>query len=283
LLTYNWGAIEFALANRIFGGCDHIHFESGFGPDETDGQLLRRNLIRRFALASAQNLVVPSRTLMKIATDRWRISSSKLLYIPNGVDLSRYAGLAGQREDGLIDRIGRRKTIIGTAAPLRPEKNVGRLLRAFAALDSGADCALVVAGSGVQLGELRSMSTELNIADRTHFLGHIDDVPAFMRSIDIFALSSDTEQMPNSLLQAMAAGRPVAAVDVGDVREMVAPENRALVVPRDAAGALTAALAALAADPTRREALGRLNQQRVTAHYSLDSMVAAYGALLHAA
>jgi glycosyltransferase involved in cell wall biosynthesis len=123
---------------------------------------------------------------------------------------------------------------------------------------------------------------ELGISERTFFLGHVDEVPAFMRAIDIFALSSDTEQMPNSLLQAMAAGRPVAAVDVGDVREIVALENRPLVVPRDEEGALAATIAVLIADPQRREALGRVNQQRVNTHYSLDSMVAAYGALLHA-
>jgi glycosyltransferase involved in cell wall biosynthesis len=81
----------------------------------------------------------------------------------------------------------------------------------------------------------------------------------------------------------MAAGRPVAAVGVGDVARIVAPENRPLVVPRDDQAALTAALAALAADADRRALLGRLNQERVKSHYSLDSMVAAYGALLSAA
>lgn len=282
LLTYNWGAIEFALANRIFGVCDHIHFESGFGSEEADGQLWRRDLFRRIALKSAQKLVVPSHTLVKIASDRWRVPASKLLHIPNGVDVLRYGGKAGKREEGLLARIGRYETIIGTAAPLRPEKNIGRLLRAFAALGPRPDCALAIAGAGVQLAELRSLAMELGISERTYFLGHVDEVPAFMRSIDIFVLSSDTEQMPNSLLQAMAAGRPIAAVDVGDVREIVALENRPLVVPRDEEGALAATIAALIADPQRREALGRVNQQRVKTHYSLDSMVAAYGALLHA-
>ena len=279
LLTYNWGAIEFALANRIFAGCDHIHFESGFGPEEADGQLRRRNIFRRHALGGIRNLVVPSRTLLKIASDRWRVPASKLLHIPNGVDVSRFRGQAGKREDDLLPGAGRYRTIIGTAAPLRPEKNVGQLLQAFAALDRQLDCALVIAGDGVELAQLRLLAAELRIAEHAYFLGHIDDVPAFMRSIDIFALSSDTEQMPNSLLQAMAAGRPVAAVDVGDVRDIVGSENRPLVVARDEEGALAAAMAALIADPQRREALGRQNQQRVEKQYSLDGMVAAYGAL----
>jgi glycosyltransferase involved in cell wall biosynthesis len=282
LLTYNWGAIECALANRLFPVCDHVHFESGFGSEEADGQLWRRDFFRRFALGSVRKLVVPSRTLLSIASQRWGVPRSKLLHIPNGVDISRYGGQAGKREDGLIAVTRPYETIIGTAAPLRPEKNVARLLRAFAALTPRPDCALAIAGDGVQLAELRSLASELKIADRTFFLGHVEDVPAFMRSIDIFALSSDTEQMPNSLLQAMAAGRSVAAVDVGDVRHIVSPENRELVVPRDNEGALAAALAALVSDPQRQETLGRLNQQRVKTHYSFDSMVAAYGALLRA-
>jgi glycosyltransferase involved in cell wall biosynthesis len=216
---------------------------------------------------------------MAIACDRWRVPASKLLYIPNGVDVGRYGGQAGRREDALSADIRSYGAIIGTAAPLRPEKNVGRLLRVFAMLPQ-ADCALVIAGDGVQLAQLRSLATELNIADRVYFLGHVEDVPAFLRSIDVFALSSDTEQMPNSLLQAMAAGRPIVAADVGDVHHIVAPENRALVVPKNDEGAFAMALASLMSDPARRDMLGRLNQERVKTHYSFDGMVAAYGALL---
>ncbi len=284
LLTYNWGAIECALANRIAPLCRHIHFESGFGAEEGDGQLWRRNLLRRVALAKADRLVVPSRTLMAIAAGAWRVPASKLLHVPNGVDFTRYRGMPGQRDDSFLAARGfgpmePQVTVIGTAAPLRPEKNVGRLLRAFAALPERSPAVLVVAGDGTEMDTLRALAEELKIAERTCFLGHIDDVPAALRGFDVFALSSDTEQMPNSLLQAMAAGRPVAAVDVGDVRHILAPENRPLVVPRDEEGALTQALSSLCADAGRRETLGRLNQQRARDAYSLESMVAAYGAL----
>jgi glycosyltransferase involved in cell wall biosynthesis len=287
LLTYNWGAVECALANRLFGVCDHIHFESGFGSEEGNGQLWRRSLFRRFALARTRKLVVPSATLMDIATRAWGMPAARLLHIPNGVDFARFAGEPGRRDDTFLNAAGlgttgRYEALIGTVAPLRPEKNVGRLLRAFAALASQADCGLVIAGAGVELAPLRELAAELKIAERTHFLGHVDDVPAMLRGIDIFALSSDTEQMPNSLLQAMAAGRPVAAVDVGDVARIVDPENRPLVVPRDDQAALSAALAALIADAPRRARLGRANQRRIKAHYSLDGMIAAYGALLGA-
>lgn len=280
MLTYNWGAIECALANRFLPLCEHIHFESGFGSEEGEGQLWRRNLVRRVALGHVRKLVVPSVTLTKIATESWGIGGARLSHIPNGVDLRRYAGEPGRRERCPGAAGEDHTAVIGTVAPLRPEKNVGRLLHAFAQVPERPGWALVVAGDGVEMASLRRLSEELGIADCTYFLGHVEDVPAVLRGIDVFALSSDTEQMPNSLLQAMAAGRPVAAVDVGDVRAIVAEENRRFVVPRGDAAALAGALADLAGDATRRATLGRLNQERVKARYDLDDMVAAYSSLL---
>jgi glycosyltransferase involved in cell wall biosynthesis len=217
---------------------------------------------------------------MEIAGEAWRIPAQKLVHIPNGVDVSRFAGQPGKRDESLPIGAVRYRTVVGTIAPLRPEKNVARLLRAFSALPVQQDCGLVVAGDGVELPRLRALAKALKIDHRVHFLGHVDNVPAIMRGIDVFALSSDTEQMPNSLLQAMAAGRPVAAVDVGDVRYMVSHENRLFVVPRDDERALTMALAALISDPQRRLALGRSNQERIKASYNVDSMIAAYRSLL---
>ena len=245
LLTYNWGAIECAMANRVFGFCKHIHLESGFGLEEGDGQIGRRNLFRRLALARTSKVVVPSFSLVEIAQQAWRVPPTKLVHIPNGVDLDYYAAVPGTRiagpwEAGSEER-SRAAAVIGTVAPLRPEKNVGRLLQAFAPVAREHDCLLVVAGDGPERPGLESLASSLGIAERTRFLGHLDDVPNLLRSIDIFALSSNTEQMPNSLLQAMAAGRPVASVDVGDVARMVAPENRDLIVPRDDEAALSGA------------------------------------------
>jgi glycosyltransferase involved in cell wall biosynthesis len=282
LLTYNWGAVECGLTNRLLGQCQHVHFESGFGAEDARGPLWRRNFFRRLAIGGARNLVVPSQTLMRIAAEAWRVPASKLRYIPNGVDTRRYHGKSGIRENGMLLGVELDQVVVGIVAPLRPEKNVGRLLRAFAALPEYLSCVLVIAGDGAEMAELRELAAKLNIAARSHFLGHVEDVPLFLRQIDIFALSSDTEQMPNSLLQAMAAARPIAAVDVGDVRAIVGKENREFIVARDDEMALTGALEKLAVDPVLREMLGRTNQERIKAQYELDSMVAAYGALFDA-
>ncbi len=95
-------------------------------------------------------------------------------------------------------------------------------------------------------------------------------------TFDVFALSSDTEQMPNALLEAMAAGRAVAAVDVGDVKTMLCPENREFVAPRDDEAAFGAAIARLLCDPEKRAELGRRNRERAIAAFSQQQMFEGY-------
>jgi glycosyltransferase involved in cell wall biosynthesis len=271
LLTYNWGSIEWAVAARLHPAVRHIHFEAGFGKGEADRQIPRRVLFRRWALARCAGVVVPSRVLQDIARRVWRLPEERVIYLPNGVDIERFGGGegVGRRPDALI---------VGTLAPLRPEKNIARLLRAFAALAPIPPTRLVVAGDGAERPALEGLARELGIAERVAFVGQV--LPeSVLGTFDIFALSSDTEQMPNALLEAMAAGRAVAAVDVGDVRDMVCEENRDFIVPRDDGAALVAALARLLADPARRERLGRANRERAVAEFSDRRMLAAYAGL----
>jgi glycosyltransferase involved in cell wall biosynthesis len=98
------------------------------------------------------------------------------------------------------------------------------------------------------------------------------------RGFAVFALSSDTEQMPLSVLEAMAAGLPVAATDVGDVAAMLAEANRPFVVALDDA-ALARAMAALLDRPDLARAVGAANRARAAAEYDEATMVRGYEAL----
>ena len=100
-----------------------------------------------------------------------------------------------------------------------------------------------------------------------------------LAGFDIFALSSDTEQMPISLMEAMAAGLPVAATDVGDIAEMVSAENRRFVTPAGDDAALAAAIRRLAGDAELRAKIGEANRAKAAAAFALDKMVAAHAAL----
>jgi glycosyltransferase involved in cell wall biosynthesis len=115
-------------------------------------------------------------------------------------------------------------------------------------------------------------------ASRVHFTGHVADPSPLYAGFDLFALSSDTEQMPLSVIEAMAAGLAVAGTDVGDLRHMLAPENGRFVGQRDS-GALAASLGALLADAELRGRLGAANRAKARRDYDQERMFAAYAAL----
>ncbi len=120
LITHNWGTIEWAIAN-VPPVARHIHIEDGFGPEERSTQLRRRVLARRLVL-SRSTVVLPSRNLWRIATEIWRLNPRRVHYVPNGIDVQRFAD-AGHAPGGTV--------VVGTVAGLRAEKNIARLLHAF--------------------------------------------------------------------------------------------------------------------------------------------------------
>ena len=278
LLTYNWGSIEWALVNRFIGRVPHIHLESGFGTDEADGQLFRRVAMRRIALAGTRSLVVPSVTLVDLATHVWKIAPGRISHIPNGVDCDRFAappdpaaapGFAPKQDE----------LVVGTVAPLRPEKNLQRLIRAFAAIADGHQVRLLIVGDGAERPALEAAARDAGVAGRVVFAGHVEQPEKLYGLMDVFAISSDTEQMPNTLLQAMAASRPVAGVDVGDIKANLPPPNRALIVPKVDEAAFSASIGRLLGDPSLRRELGAANRAHVREFYHQERMFEAYGAL----
>jgi L-malate glycosyltransferase len=277
LITYNWGAIEWAMANRLLPSSRHIHVEAGFSRREADAQLPRRVLFRRWALARCAQVVVPSRLLEDLAVRVWRLPAERVRYVPNGVDIARFS--SPTRTSGFARRPD--ELVIGTVAPLRPEKNIGRLLRVFATLDTSITTRLVLAGAGVERPGLERLASELGIADRVIFTGQVAP-ETVLGTFDLFALSSDTEQMPNALLEAMAASRAIAAVNVGDVKTIVCQDNRDFVVARDDGPAFAAAISTLLRDPEKRRILGVRNRERVIDAFSQERMFAAYSEIFDA-
>ncbi len=267
LVTGNWGAIEWAIAN-VFPGVRHIHTEDGFGPEERNAQIPRRVWTRRIFLRRS-TLVLPSRTLWRIATETWRLDPARLRYIPNGIDLARFAASpAADREE----------PVIGCVAALRAEKNLSRLLRAFRLVANEVPARLVIVGDGPQRAELEALTATLGLGDRVGFAGHVAEPQRFYAGFDIFALASDTEQMPMTVLEAMAAALPVAATEVGDIKDMLAAENRVFLTPRDDA-ALAAAFLALLRNADLRRAVGAANRARAERDYDQETMFRAWRAL----
>jgi len=237
LLTYNWGAIEW-IAGNIPNTVPQVHVEDGFRPDEVHGQLPRRVWTRRVLFtASGVRLLVPSKRLHDIAPTWW-IPPQRLAFVPNGVDIppdctAKEAPAAGSRP-----------LVVGTVAALRAEKNLPRLLRAVARLRSLHELRLLIVGDGPEKPGLEALARELGIADITEFTGHMAQPSAAFRRMDLFALSSDTEQLPIAMLEAMAHALPVVATAVGDVPHVLPPQAASMLAePDDAAFQATLARA----------------------------------------
>jgi len=282
LVTYNWGAIEWGLVNLPLPICPHMTVLDGFGPEEATASLPRRVRLRRLVYGRAAAVVVPSRKLETLAVNGWTLPAKLVRYLPNGIDTDRF----GHPPDtAALDQFGLRgqTQLIGTLAALRPEKNLVRLLDAFHAT-SGMfpNARLVIIGEGPERAKLEQHAAALGIAERVHLIGNMANPERILGALSIYALSSDTEQMPISLIEAMAAGLPVASVDVGDVTQMVSPENRPFVQGTDAA-ALGASLARLLAAPAHGMSLGAANRAIARERFEKRTMVAAYDRLFHEA
>lgn len=279
VLSYNWGAMDGVMAHRLFSSVMKlsplIHHEDGFNSDEAGGLKFSRNLFRRLALGSAHALVVPSATLERIALGPWAQPSDKVRLIFNGVDLALYRRPADVSAiPGLVRSPG--KLLVGTLAGLRTVKNLPRLVRAVAAHKDRLQ--LVIVGEGPERETIRAQAAASGLDDMC-MPGFVAEPWRVAGIFDIFALSSDSEQFPISLVEAMAAGRPVAATDVGDVAEMVAMENRFLIVPPHDEAGLAASLGALAHDAALRASIGAANQAKADRCFAEADMIGAYAEL----
>ena len=279
ILTYNWGAMDAVMAHRIFSPFMRlpplIHHEDGFNEDEAHRLKVKRNIFRRLALGSAHALVVPSRNLQRIAQDIWRRPERQVQLIFNGIDVDAHErppvsdAIPGfERTEG--------KIVIGTLAGLRAVKNLPRLVRVLTPFKDQVQ--LVIVGEGPERESIENQAR----ADGFKALcmpGFLPDPWKYIGLFDIFTLSSESEQFPISLVEAMAAGLPAVSTNVGDVRNMVAESNMPFVVPVTDEQAMTDAFSRLIADPALRYAIGRDNHERAQRDYREADMVARYAVL----
>jgi glycosyltransferase involved in cell wall biosynthesis len=165
--------------------------------------------------------------------------------------------------------------VIGTVAGLRAEKNIGRLIRAFSAVHRDFPVRLMIVGDGLERTALERLARDLGVGSVIEFTGYLKDPLSCLVEFDIFALSSDTEQLPLAMLEAMACGIPVVATDVGDV---------GLIIPAVARGGLSRpddasfeqALRQVLERRDEWESWESAGKERVRAEYSQEGMVGAW-------
>ncbi|MGD8397171.1 MAG: glycosyltransferase family 4 protein [Candidatus Eiseniibacteriota bacterium] len=205
------------------------------------------------------------------------VPAGRVDVVENGIDVDRFAAAAGRRQatrDALAVPEGR--TAILTVANLRAPKGLDVLVGAAARLrDAGLDLVWLVAGSGPEETALRAALAAARLEERVRLLGFRRDVAELLAASDLVCLTSRREGVPVSILEAMAAGRPVVATRVGGVAELVEDGVTGLLVEPGDAGAVSTALAALVRDPGRRRRLGEAAARRAHGRYRTERAAAA--------
>jgi glycosyltransferase involved in cell wall biosynthesis len=180
------------------------------------------------------------------------------LFTPDGPNHRASHGLEGKR-------------VVLCVTRLVPIKNLPLLIQAIADLwQQNADTMLVFVGEGPQQAALEAQARSLGVADAVRFAGYAaqEDTPAWYRTADVFALPSDFDNSPNVVLEAMAAGLPIVATDVGGLRDYVEPPRNGLLVAKGARAELAAALRVFLDDPVRAARTGRTNRDDAVSRFS---------------
>jgi glycosyltransferase involved in cell wall biosynthesis len=216
------------------------------------------------------DVVVPvSSDAATVARTIDRVPDRKLRVIHNGIDVG-----AGMQATPLPP--GRPPRAVHVAR-LNRIKDQGTLLRAARLVaDTLPDFTLDIVGDGPMHDEVHALAADLGLGDVVRFHGFRDDIGAVLATADLFVLSSLSEGISITLLEAMAAGLPVVATDVGGNREVVLPEETGLLVPAGDAAALAEAMVAILTDPPRARRLGAGGLARVSRDFSIARTVAAY-------
>lgn len=194
--------------------------------------------------------------------------NTEIIY--NGIDTRRFCP---GNQQGARKKLGlpETKQLIGCAARLHAVKGQHRLIRLITKFPSHVHLAL--AGSGETKSQLVELAEQLQVTDRVHFLGSIDDMPDFYRALDVFCLTSDFEGLPLSPLEAQACNIPVVVTDVGGARETVCPST-GYWVPLDNEPKLITAVANAFMRPLHPEPRKFIEQQ-----YDVRNMVKEYSAV----
>lgn len=278
VLTYNWGAIDGVMARRVFGKNmpPVIHHEDGFNSDEAFRLNRVRNMYRRIALTAAHGLVVPSHTLESIAYHIWKQPRARLHRISNGIDVAAYGRKPDPRAIPGFKRLPGH-VVVGTLAGLRPVKDIPMLVRAVGGIKTKAQ--LVIVGEGPDREAIEDTIANMGMEKQVLLAGFLPDPHKYMGLFDIFALSSKSEQQPIAVMEAMAAGLPIASTPVGDVAKMVHPDNVSTISKDWNPVHLRDRIEVLAAHPDARRTVGKANQARARALFDERAMIAAYAKL----
>jgi len=216
---------------------------------------------RRF-LACFQDVLTVSSRFGDLAVELGYLSAEQVSFVPNGVDVDRFAPNAAAGGDDPVR--------IGSACRLTTVKRIDLLIEAFARLGARTQVELHIAGEGPEEGALRRQAQSLGVIDRIRFHGFRSDVPEFLGEMSVFAITSDEEAAPYSQLEAMACGVPAVVTAVGDLPDIVRDGLDGFVTPPGDVDQIAAGLERLVTDAAARRRMGNSARERAVKEFSSE-------------
>jgi glycosyltransferase involved in cell wall biosynthesis len=264
-----WGAVAARAAGVPLLATLHV-MPDGAPWWTADG--VRERLMCRLLDHWSARVIAVSAAVARAYAASGRIREGKLRVVHNGVDCDRILqGAALGRDLRREIGIGPDTPVVTTVSVLRPGKGVEVLLDAVPlVLARVPDVVFLVVGDGPEREALERRAAALQSPGRVLFLGHRNDVPRILGASDLFAFPSHGDAFPTVLLEAMAAGVPIVASDVGGIPEIVEAATGCLV-PASDPGALGESVAALLGTPERRRRMGSLARSRARERFSTEA------------
>jgi len=236
---------------------------------------------RRFRRAGSRFLAV-SKAAADYAIATLALPPGRVGVAYNSIDVEQFAAAADS--PAWIDPD--KPLVLGMAARMEPEKGHRVLLEAVHILRRGGiPVSLQIAGDGSERAELQRITASYRLGGDVNFRGVVECIRTFLQGIDVFVVPSiDSEGLPTTILEAMAAGRVVIATDVGGATEAITDRENGLIVPTGSPEALAAAIEHLATQRPLGAALAQCARLRVKAQFDMprmmDQILAAYGTLV---
>lgn len=271
--THDFYTNVFGVAAAKFAGVTAVAAKRETGGVRTKTQ----EFVERLAFRQAKAIVANSDSVRQYLIDQG-LSANKIKVIYNGVDSARFRGQEDRtsvcKEFGLPCEDDRRFVVM--VANLRHDvKNVPMLLRAAKRVgEQVGNVRFIIAGEGGLRTELEGLAVRLGVAYRVHFVGRCENVPALLSIADVCVLTSMAEGFSNSILEYMAAGKPVVTTNVGGASEAIVDGKTGHLVESDDDETLAARIIELLNDADKARDLGQKGRQVIADRFSTESRLA---------
>ncbi len=272
LHTHNTGAWIYGALTKMISKVKLVHTEHS-NIDESDKLLLFSEKILAFFTDA---VICDSQNVADFMIYRQKIASRRIQVILNGIDLQIFRESIKHAE--ITSELGLNgKFVMGNVARLVPVKDHETLINAFEQVRKEIPHAvLLLVGDGLLRADLERIIANKGLADCVLITGFKKDVSNYLSVMDVFALPSLSEGLSLSLLEAMAAGKPVVATAVGGNTEIVVEGKTGFLVPPKNPHELANAILRIAKNPERGIMMGREGYKRVCEIFNIDKMAQEY-------